>query len=671
MAKFRKPRSRSGHPPRKIKRGIDRALDLFDSGETDQAFRQLAQLADEYPRSKPVLDAIIFVCLEREDWRSVARYCEQLLPLERGRDRAVVLNNLVVACSQLGYPGLAWDRARELVDQHPRFPEVERMTAFADRVRDFLVPEAERLLPEDGLTEEEKLAILVEHDRVRFFTETGMQEKAIELAEELLEKESTFVPVLNNLSLAYFNSGDPHEAIAAAERVLAQAPENAHALANLTRFCFLMGRFEEAYAYAGRLKELEEGDADMETKRAEALSYLGDDEGVHDAYRRVEEWSGEPSPLLLHLAAAASFRLGDEKQAWRLWRRAARQDPSFELARGNLEDRSAAPGKRNAPWYWTLSYWLPGEINREFRRLDEKIGEGEDADESLRRAGRMMLEEYPALKKLFPHILERGDGAARRFIVSFIRFVELPELWPVLYDFAVGRYGTDELRLETIHFLREKQPDLLPESGQVTMWARGTQHDLLLMNFEVHDQPQPPDDVPDEILKKSEEAHGLLLEEKWEEAEPILEEIVAAAPEYPAGYNHLAVVYEAQERHEEALALVEESLERFPDYLFARVKMARHHIAEGRTEEAGALLRPLLQRDRLHISEFRALADAQMALLMAEGEAEGARNWLEMWSDMEQDHPGVLYWRAQLEGAEDLAQNLWYLARGFYGESDD
>lgn len=673
MAKFGKSRkgSRSGHTPRKLKRGIDQALDLFDSGAADEAFRQLAQLADEYPRSKPVLDALIFVCLERRDWRSIARYCEQLLPLEKGRDRAVVLNNLVVACSELGYPALVWDRARELVEQHPRFSEVERMRLFADRVREFLVPEAERLLPEDDRTEEEKLAVLVEHDRVRFFTEMGMQEKAIELAEGLLEKAPTFVPVLNNLSLAYFNGGDPHEAIAAAERALARAPENAHTLANVTRFCFLMGRFEEAHAYAGLLKELERGDVDMETKRAEALSYLGDDEGVRDAYRRVEEGSGKPSPLLLHLAAAASFRLGDEKQAWQLWRRAVRQDPSFDLALGNLEDRGAPAGKRNAPWYWTLAYWLPGELNRAFQEMDEKIEEGEDVGESLRRAGRKLVDEHPALKELFPHILERGDGAARHFIVSFIRYLELPELWPILYDFAVGRYGTDDLRLETIHFLREKQPDLLPDGRQVTMWTRGEQQALLLMDFEVHGEPRRPEGVPDDILEKSREAYELLKEEESEEAERILEEIIFAAPDYPAAHNHLAVAYEQQGRHEEARALVEETLQRFPDYLFARVKMARHHISEGRVDEARELLQPLLQRNRLHFSEFRALADAQIALAVARGEEEAARSWLEMWSQIEEDHTGVLHWRSQLEGEESFTQEFWRLASHFYGESDD
>ena len=120
---------------------------------------------------------------------------------------------------------------------------------------------------------------------------------------------------------------------------------------------------------------------------------------------------------------------------------------------------------------------------------------------------------------------------------------------------------------------------MMPPDGKVTMWLQGEQRDLFLMGFEVHDEPEPPDDVPEEILEKSAEAYDLLMEGEAEEVEPLLEEIIAAAPHYPAAYNHLGVAYEDQGRHEEARALAEETYERFPDYLFARAtchQVCRH-----------------------------------------------------------------------------------------------
>ena len=109
--------------------------------------------------------------------------------------------------------------------------------------------------------------------------------------------------------------------------------------------------------------------------------------------------------------------------------------------------------------------------------------------------------------------------------------------------------------------------------------------------------------------------------------------------------------------------------ERFPDYLFARVKMARYAIQDGRFEDAAELLEPVVRRDRLHISEFRALADAEIALATAQGNEEAARSWLEMWAEMEEGHPGIAHWRSRLEGPEELSEAFQKLARRFRGES--
>lgn len=674
MTKFRNPGKGKGSraPSRKLKQRLDAARELFEEGAGDEALRELAQLADEYPRSKPILYELLFVCYEMEDWRSLARYSERLLPMEKGRDRAITLNNLVGAYSRLFYPALAWQRARELVKRHPQFPGRDQIEAFADNAEEFLRGEAARLMPESDLAPVEKLKVLVQHDRVHFYTESGQPQQAIEAAEAVLDRVPNLVPVLNNLSLAHFTGGDPQEAIAVAERALAQAPENVHALANLTRFCFLTARFDEAEQYASRLKELDDGEPGLELKRAEALSYLGDDEGVRDAYQRVKEGSDNLPLLLLHLGAVAHFRLGNEKTAWRLWRKAVRQDPAITLAKENLADRDAPAGKRNAPWYWTLPYWMSGDFSRELRTMAERIDRAEEqSDESIENPARSLLEHNPALIQLFPHILERGDGWARQSVVNVIRIAEMPELWPVLYEFAMGRHGTDDLRLEVAHFLRDEHSEMLPPDGKVTMWVQGEQRDLRLMGFEVHDEPEPPDDVPDDVLEKSEEAYDLLVEGEAEETEPLLEEIIAAAPNYAAPYNHLAVAYEQQGRHEEARTLAEETYARFPDYLFARVKMARYAITDGRIEEAEALLAPIVRRDRLHISEFRALADAQIALAMAQGNEEAARSWLEMWAEMDEDHPGVAYWRSRLEGPEDDSAAFLNLARRLRGGSGD
>jgi tetratricopeptide (TPR) repeat protein len=126
------------------------------------------------------------------------------------------------------------------------FPLIDRAWTLAEDVEEFLREEAATLQTAAGLTPEEELDLLVQHDRVRFETEHGVSEKAIPIAESILEKVPTFIPVRNNPSLPYFQQGDIEKAIAMAQEVLAEDPSNFHALANLVRYTFLSGAFAEA-----------------------------------------------------------------------------------------------------------------------------------------------------------------------------------------------------------------------------------------------------------------------------------------------------------------------------------------------------------------------------------------------------------------------------------------
>ncbi|HEX6387404.1 MAG TPA: hypothetical protein VF177_22280 [Anaerolineae bacterium] len=661
MAKKRKKRQTTkrsvSQPSRRVVAALDEAMELFEDGHHDEAQARLVQLAQRYPRSKPVLNALLSLYYELQDWASFARYSEQLLPLERGHDRAEVLNNLVFAYTQLMFPALAWQTGKELIAQHPDFPDVDRIKTFVQSAETFLHEQAAELLGTTDLTLEDQMNVLIQHDRVRFYTESGQAEKAITAAESLLEKVPNLIPILNNLSLSHFVAGNTDQAVAAAERVLAQAPDNFHALANLTRYSFLTAQFDAARQYAARLKQVRIDNPDLEPKQAEALAFLGDDEGVRDAYQRAEERYDELPPLLLHLAAAAHYRLGDEKTAWRLWQEVVKREPSFSLAQENLADRHLPVGERDAPWYWSLPYWFSSDFRRGFDQLMDQVGRTK-SNKAVESAARALLEKYPYMPRLFPHILDRGDRTARDFVINFTRIAETPELARALYDFALRQYGADDVRMEAMQFVSEHYPELLPEDKKVPMWLQGRQTEVFLMGFEIYHESEPSEDMADEILDMHEEAHDFLLEGEAEEAEQLLRQIIGAAPDFPSAYNQLAVAYQMQDRQEEARALVVETHARFPDYLFARVALARFYSQENRIEEAKDLLDPIMRLNRLHISEFRALAQAQMEIALADGNKDAAHSWLDMWEQVDEDHPDLLKWRMLIEGADSLLRNL-------------
>lgn len=652
----RSPRP-SKRPSPKMTRELTAAMELFEAGDTTSARNQLLHLAIRQPRSKAVLYALIEVSQAMQDWHTFAYYSEQLLPLERGEDREDTLNNLIFAFIQLFQPGLAWQYAQEVLTQHPDSAQKEQVRSFVETAEPLLWQEIEETMGNTAFSREEKFELRVMHDRVRFLTESGHSAEAIDVAKQLLEKIPTMLPILNNLSLSQFMLGNVDQAIATAQKVLDQDPRNFHALGNLVRYHFLTAQFDQAQDYAQQLQQVDSDSPDFEMKQAEAFAFLGDDEKVWAVYEKAKAKTADLSPLLLHLAAVASYRLGNEKTAWQLWQQAVKQQPSLEMAQESLAEKRLPVGKRTVAWYWPFHYWIP----QDFRQLMERhLGANVQrlSKKRVEQAMTSLLAERPYLTQLFPHILERGNQHACEFVLNFIRVVETPELLQLLYDFAQSPHGSDEMRLEAIQFISQNHPAMLPEDKQVPMWIKGRQTEIFMLGFEITHDPEPVEGISEAILDKYEVTYHLLMADKAAEAEPLLHEIIAETPEFYSAYNQLAVVYEKQGRRQEARKLIEETHERFPDYLFARVALARMKTQEKRIEEARDLLKPMLMLPRLHISEFRALARAQMDIALANNQPESARAWLEMWQQIDEDNPEIAEWGMQIDGPGQLLADL-------------
>jgi len=660
MAKRKKQRKSSSgarRPPLKLMREVAVAMELFEDGDAVTARRQLLNLVTRQPRSKPVLYALVEVSHKLEDWHTFAYYSEQLLPLERGEDREDILNNLIFAFIQLLQPGLAWQYAHELLTQYPDSEHKKPARSFVETAEPLLWQEIEETMGDTAFSREEKFELRIMHDRVRFLTESGHNAEAITLAEQLLEKIPHLRPILNNLSLSQFMLGNVAQAVATAQKVLDQDPENFHALGNLVRYHFLTAQFEQAQAYAQQLQQVDNDNPDLEMKQAEAFAFLGDDEKVWAVYEKAKTKTADLNPVLLHLTAVAAYRLGNEKTAWQLWQQAVKQQPSLEMAQESLAEKRLPVGERTIAWYWPFHYWFP----QDFRQLLERhLGTNIQrlGNKGMKQAMTSLLAERPYLPQLFPHILERGNHHAREFVLNFIRVVATPELLQLLYDFAQSPHGSDDLRLEAIQFISQHHPAMLPQDKQVPMWIKGRQTELFMLGFEITHEPEPVEGISEAILDKYAETYDLLVADKAAEAEPLLHEIIAETPEFYSAYNQLAVVYERQGRSQEARKLVEETHERFPDYLFARVALARLKTQEKCFEEARDLLKPLLMLTRLHISEFRALARAQIDIALANDQPESARAWLGMWRQIDEDNPEIAEWEMRIDGPGQLLAGL-------------
>ena len=652
----RKPQRSAKRPSAKSMRTLAAAMEIFEDGDIASARQQLLQLASQYPRSKPILLAILEVSEQTEDWRTFAYYGERLLHKEQGEELAELRNNLIYAYIQLMCPALALQHAQELIVQPTDVEYIDQAKSFVETVEPMLSQEADEIIDSTAFTQGEKFRLMVLHERIRLLTESGHPDEAIHDAELLLEKVPNAIPILNNLSLSRFLTGDVDQAIATAQDVLTQDPDNFHALGNLVRYTFLTARFDEAQSYALRLQQITNDNPDLELKKAEAHSFLGDDAQVWAAYERARNKSKELSPMLLHLAAVAACRLGSEKRAWQLWQEATKLMPSFEMAQASLAEKSLPTSERDIPWYWSFQYWFSQDIGQV---LKKHLGKNVQrmSEKRIERGMKSLLVERPYLPKLFPHMLERGDRQTREFVLNYIRIAETPGLLQICYDFAQSPYGADDLRMEAIQFISQNQPAMLPEDKLVPIWINGQQTELLMLGFEITEEPEGFEGVPDKILEKHEQAYDLLMDREPEAAEVILQEIITEAPEFSSAYNQLALAYEMQGRSEEARTLVEETHTRFPDYFFARVALARMKAQDKQLEEARALIQPLVRLSRLHISEFRALAKVQMEISLADNQTEAARTWLEMWEQIEVDYPELIEWKMRIEGP-NLMQGL-------------
>ena len=123
------------------------------------------------------------------------------------------------------------------------------------------------------------------------------------------------------------------------------------------------------------------------------------------------------------------------------------------------------------------------------------------------------------------------------------------------------------------------------------------------------------------------------------EAERLFRQALVLEPNEPDLWNNLATALGLQRREVEALAIIREVHGRFPDYLFARTALARHAMLQGKLGLAADLLEPLHRRRNFHVSEWNALCEVQVGLLLLRGDLALARTWYEMWSDSQPDHP--------------------------------
>jgi tetratricopeptide (TPR) repeat protein len=623
------------------RRGADvsEARALVAAGQWADAIRLLEEMEACDPGREEVLFLLFQAYREIGDSSGLQWTCERVLRVHPNHPEITL--GLAATYFATEHPALGLRTLQEFLRHWPDHPEAPAAQAQVETCQAHL----RLLLGEMGVPEEDVEELAPMHEQVQVLIGRARFAEAIRTAEQLLRRWPKFVPALNNLSLAQATEGSLPRAIATARRALAVDPQNVHALANLVHFLCASGEIDAAQEPALRLKSIPSRAPERWVKQAEAFSYLGDDEGVLEAYegaRRARKRGDPPeAPFLLHLAAVAAMRLGDESRARRLWRQALKLAPDMTLAHENLEDLRKPPEERHAPWAFDFANWVSPKV---FAALGVEIqrAAGRGSEEAVRRALSRFLKEHPEVARLLPLLLDRGDPTGRGWALNVAMMAGVPEMSAALKEFALSRRGPVEMRLRAGAAARKA--GLLP-AGFVRFWTGSEWQNVLLANFQVHGEPRP---LPANVVELADEARDALKSDRPADAERALKEALTRAPDRPELMNNLSISFQLQGRQAEYEELVRRLHELHPDYLFGRTAMAHLAVQAGDLAGARAFLDPLLERTEFHFSEFAALCQAQMELYLAEGKPDLARDWLGMWESIDRENPQIDRWRRYL-----------------------
>lgn len=626
--------------------GLTRVEHLLKRKRVPEALDELEDLDERFPGQPEIMAQLLALYGETEDFRGCERLCTRLLELTP--DDPDLLLPLAAAYLGRARFALALDTLRRFLRLYPNHEEAPAARETVEMIE----AELPAILPELGLTMEDGLELAEQHERMQSLMDRGHFAEAARIGERLLRRKPDFIPVLNNLSLVYAFEGRLPPAIAHAERVLALQPENYHALANLVRYHIQRGQFEQARAAAEALRQAPDLAPDALVKKAQAFSHLGDDEAVLALLpqsRRKDPADAWDEAYLLHYAGVAAARLGREAEARRHWQRAVKLAPGLPLPAVQLEELRKPVGERFAPWAFGLEDWVPRRTVQDLLEILQGAGTSEKGEAQ---AMQRCLREHPELPALVPALLDRGDPMGVQLAVMVASVARTPPLLEALRDFATGQRGPDQGRFQAAQVVSRE--GLIP-SGPVEMWIQGQWREVLLLGFEIHDEQSSPH--PPRVQKLVEQAHEAFYDGDYAEAERLFRHAHELAPEAPDLLNNLAAMYLAQGRTAEHREIVLPLFERHPDYFFVRVAIANLAIEDEDLDRAQELLEPLLQQRRLHVSEFRALCQAQIRLLEARDEIDGAEQWLGMWEGADPDNPDIGKWRKRL-GARALLSKL-------------
>lgn len=633
MAKRKKRRQPKSLKPKEAKK-LDAINDLIESGELEEAEAELWPFARSRPNLVEGWDLMINlgVSLDNAFYAWYAnRQLVELEPYYHGHRF-----NAAVSSVGLSVPFSTLHHISIYIDRWPDGPYIDE----AREIYDQFAPVCDELREGEDVVREIDIATMALFEEAQILVGHGEYKEGRELSEQVAPLMPGFPSPLNNVSLSYAVEGKLEKAIRIAQQVLDEYPENIHARSNMVQYLVRLGRADEACLILDGLCNESPQNPDHCQKIIEAFAFAGDDDGVIEVYNQVNRTLGRRKwkylgALTHHLAAVAYAHMGQIKKARKLWNKTLQEDPSLDIAHENLADSHLPVGERHGAWCFPLSNWMAKRWIKQILHIFERDLSNDD-DEALQRNLDRVFENNPGLDSVLPILLERGGPMALAFVLRVASHHKVQGL----REFALGKRGPDPSRMEAARYA--SMYGEIDATKPVELYVRGKPREVMLLDIEVHGEPKASD-LSEKAQTYLEDSLAALHDDNLEEALDLVEAGLELAPDEMHLLYHKSLVLRLMGRTEEANDLLRRVAATYPDYLFARCAMAKVCVREKKLDEAQTWLEPLLQQKRLHFSEFRAVADAQITLSIQRDNFEAAQSWARMWKEIEPDSLPLLY----------------------------
>ncbi len=165
---------RSSSAGRWLENQLDQVERLQQAGAYEEAFDLLLALEKRYPRDRNLLAMFVNVAGAMENWVGTVIYSLRLYPLETENDRAIALNNLMLASIQLQLPALACKAASILLADHPNYDFIKSAKYFLQTMQPQLIEaiaQMESISEKFAHDQAKVLDFMAEHDLMTLFTD--------------------------------------------------------------------------------------------------------------------------------------------------------------------------------------------------------------------------------------------------------------------------------------------------------------------------------------------------------------------------------------------------------------------------------------------------------------------------------------------------------------------